>query len=150
MNREVLFRGKRIDNREWIGGFYYSDIWGDGITEYIMCDGKECEVIPETIGECTGVDTDEERKQIYEGDIIKFDNGNVCFTGRVDKACGAWGIISNDNIPLNYDDACNCDNFISFWEIIWNAESLDFVLDNVVPYTTIIGNIHDNPELMEG
>lgn len=162
MSRERLHRGKRKDNGEWVIGYYFCMHHNDGRTHIhhfiIPIDAEipkdkpigeiQVEVIPETVGEYTGLDTDEKTTSIFKNDVIKFDDGNVCFKGRVDKECGAWGIVA-DSISLNYAGACNNDNFISFWEIMWNSNNPDFIIDDVVPHVEVIGNIHDTPELLE-
>lgn len=128
--REIIFRGKRVDNGEWVEGFYVLDPQAD--------EGKESQiyytnehpcgcalvpfaVIPETVGQYTGL-TDKNGKKIFEGDILKFE--------------GQIGV-------LFYNE-----KFSKFMFQVKNSFAcyqLDYTCD-----FEVVGNIHDNPELLEG
>lgn len=125
-HRERLFRGKRIDNGEWFFGF---DIWSPwlGDEDFVtLSDHKEMvKVDPKTIGEFTGALTGDGTK-IFEGDIIDIPRWVVTYSTGM-KCCKGLQVgwfIQRDN-----------------WESY--AELMD------TEYMRVIGNVHDNPELLE-
>lgn len=147
--REIIFRGKRKDDGEWIEGYYaiqsnYACFQSElKYTSFIIKDefmdwglGRlaEYEVIPETVGQYTGL-TDKNGKKIFDGDIIKT-HGNDSYVIRY-----------GEYIPRNYCLARYCDKpTIGFYA--YDGERCFQLSTNSRCYE-VIGNIHDNPELME-
>ena len=83
--REYLFRGKRVDNGEWVEGHYYTQVYHEGTIEeewyhFIKPIGSQSweyfRVVPESIGQCTGMNefvvSDRSfNKPLFEGDIVE-------------------------------------------------------------------------------
>ena len=99
--REILFRGKRVDNGEWVyGDLLHPDNYGNGYSiEDFTKDKNNCfDVIPETVGQYTGL-KDKNGKMIFEGDIVicrQEINGNFIDEhiekGYVEMKQGAFGL----------------------------------------------------------
>lgn len=160
--REIMFRGKRLDNGEWYYGSYLflhiSSVDWTGAkrgkpedVHYIVNDQDiNYAVDPSTVGQYTGL-IDKNGVNIFEGDIVDLFGMN----GKVVQECGAFGIafmktidydLLESKIPFNNSaNFCFNDNFISLLEVFWNYEQDDNPLYEV----EVIGNIHDNPELLE-
>lgn len=80
---------------------------------------------------------DEEGTPICSGDEIEYNDGFYYFRGTVVYECGAFGIGVKETLPSDlFSDYCRNDNFISFWEIIWNSDEPD---EGFVPNVKIIG-----------
>ena len=121
--REILFRGKTKETGEWKYGFvaknkYYSE------TEWVIVIEDDegywaywAEVIPETVGQFTGL-TDKTGKKIFEGDIVLTEGHSI-------------GVIRYLS-----DEALFAVNFPSRLLSLRNATS---------EYIEVIGNIYDNP-----
>lgn len=142
--REILFRGKRIDNGEWIYGYlnqhrgnirydcdcepiadgcYYINDWQTKIDTVMY--GQDYKVDPDTIGQFTGL-TDKNGMKIFEGDIIEYTDGCNDWLGAVKYAS---------------DDAQFVVRFIG-----GDVESFDNLYSGDCE---VIGNIYDNTERLE-
>ena len=133
--REILFRGKRIDNGELIEGFYAKS----GDRTFILIDNDFAvgyvimkEVYPETVGQFTGL-TDENGRKVFEGDILIDDNN--WFKGLV--------VFRHIGISPDFDDSCEGSGFYAVVQRI-PYRGLTYICSS-----KIIGNIHDNPDLWE-
>lgn len=132
--REILFRGKRVDNGEWVQGCLHLEYEGvrDTLEEAIII-GKYAKtynnaihgclkVNPSTISEFTGL-KDMNGKKIFEGDIVSTYDGNF---------------------EVYYHDGWQPQMKRKLSNGYTKYEPLDFY------EMEVIGNIYDNPELMEG
>lgn len=133
--REILFRGKRIGNGEWVEGAFLNDRDGafyicPAVSDISYRDGGNrrrigCwyNVDPYTVGQYTGL-KDKNGKRIFEGDIVKSietkETGVVQFFPE-HSAFMVW---------------CKSSNEVGF---LYECTSI----------AEVIGNIHDNPELLE-
>ena len=128
--REILFRGKRVDNGEWETGSLLIERMNTSEQQVMIADkmtGYPTLVLPETVGQYTGL-KDKNNVDAFEGDIV------VC------NQSGSYGIsvIIYDNsafyvMPLNGNILER--TLWDYWYNDWDIE--------------VIGNIHDNPELLE-
>lgn len=128
--RQILFRGKRIDNEEWIMGSYVKSTYYEGRVVHLIIKSESkyygegelslvYEVIPETVGQCTGK-KDRNNRQIFEGDII-MTHGDA-----------------QEAATVFYDDFCfgvDCNYCVL---CVTDTDDIE-----------VIGNIHDNPELLK-
>ena len=132
--REILFRGKRLDNGEWVEGSLHVE-WGetrkDGSRnkDYrILGVRGECYyVAPDTVGQYIGF-CDRNGQKIFEGDIVEDgrDYNEEDGYGVVEWNDGAFEVISEGNWSGTF---------------YTNYYGYEF---------KVIGNIHDNPDLLKG
>lgn len=134
--REILFRGKRVDNGKWVKGFLSKsrNIEEKPALLKPCIDYEEKGVMmssivaPETVGQFTGL-TDKNGNKIFEGDIVTYDKeygGETREKGTVYWCEGAFGV-----------------------ENVQDEEDSGLLGVFVNHQLEIIGNIHDNPELLE-
>lgn len=130
--REILFRGKRIDNGEWTQGYLFC-IWEKAYicwgTVNDVPDMKE--VIPETVCEYTGL-TDKNGRKIFEGDIVSFIDTYSTYNGYAEGNCVGKVLWSEEEVCFCVTERLSAES----WEILQECY--------------VIGNIFDNPDLMEG
>lgn len=129
MMREILFRGKRVDNGEWVEGYYAS------IGEYHYILTGRLELVPylgfehflvnlDTVGQFTGL-TGRNGVKIFEGDIVRYGDTihRVVFEQR---------------------------NGTAYFGLVYAAcETLPFGHYQDLKQIEVIGNVYDNPELLE-
>ncbi len=133
--RTIKFRGKRLDNGEWVyGSLDLTDERPAISWRRTDGDGEQvpwfADVEAATVGQFTGL-LDKHGKEIYEGDILRFANSDS----------GVCEVRWNDSV------SAFCIRFHFEHELglkplgSWRECERDIV---------IIGNIHDNPELLKG
>lgn len=122
--REILFRGKRVDNGEW----FYGDILhnsncvkireNETDIDYIA---RSYQIIPETLGQYTGL-KDVHNTRVFEGDIVKTKYGRLCEVRWFSSPCSqCWDLIpieATQKAPDSYD--------------VWASKNLE-----------VVGNVHD-------
>lgn len=156
MNREILFRGKRTVNGEWVEGYYTlypQGFSGKGmVSEHVIRDtweliGKMYFVEPETVCQYTGL-TDKNSRKIFNGDIVKL----VLPAGEI-----RYFKVSIKSVVRKVLCHPDFDDEFSKVEITgvvfeWNGYELFPCVDTygVPDYSMmeVIGNIFDNPELV--
>ena len=130
--REILFRGKRTINGDWVYGYFVRGNERKSLRDSIFVYDSETQsfndykINPSTLGQYTGL-TDKNGKRIFEGDIVKtdkFSEPNKQYIIKYDLQFGAF--IGQDRYNVYF--------------VTFDGDSGDF---------EIIGNIHDNPELLE-
>lgn len=136
--REIIFRAKRKDNGEWV----YGNLITDGEDVYVLpkedllkgldiggwIDGVQTyEVVPKTVGQYTGLCDKNGLTKIFEGDIVKTKYGRwgqvIWFSSPRGQRWNLIPLEDKHKCPDDYD--------------LWAPKNLE-----------VIGNIHDNPELL--
>lgn len=162
--RVHLYRGKPVNKADYTlyEGLYEPNVFNEGFVygslivkgkKHYICIGVAgaklnflinnatvtlVEVIPETVGEYTNL-TDKNGKKIFEGDILKPDYDNSSYY-RV-----AW---DSGKLHLNIEEYCfNDSEGKALWS--WCENIVDYQINGCVDNCEIIGNIYDNPELLE-
>ena len=140
--REILFRGKRLDNGQWV----YGDLltknkngnYCPRIKQNIELDPFPIQVDPATVGQYTGV-VDRNGKQVFEDDIIGYTDTDT-------KKTWIFGVVKwyyEGNFYINTDNYCNytSDN---------DCANVGRMINRTATKLYVLGNIHDTPELLKG
>lgn len=132
--REILFRAKRIDNGEWVEGYYVKTTLGKDIEPsdviFVPWNINRSEqwgwikVLTETLCQYIGL-KDKNGKRIWENDIVRIEESIDEGIGNIEFYGGMWYV---DGKPSN-----------SLYDIV-EYDDAD---------VEVIGNIFDNPELMK-
>lgn len=149
--REILFRGKRIDNREWAEDYLY----GIGEKKYILYELPNSaptigiEVDPETICQYTGL-TDKNGKKIWENDIL-MGHGNREDLARV--VYGEFPVIDAETLEA-VDKVIGWHYEVIPTDALSKCEPFCLPMPLTDEYVKIcefevVGNVFDNPELLE-
>ena len=143
--REILFRGKTFSSDEWVEGCLLYPV--DMFTMICVPESREktnfdfmhCTVDPETVGQFTGL-YDKNGKRIFEGDVVRTQPFYDRVYSRKGKTKTHVGVVEHYIFPeyrsewrvsiKDYQGFSVCD-----WSAFYQCE--------------VIGNIHDNPELLE-
>lgn len=129
--REVIFRGKRLDDGKWLqgdlrqfkAGMYIESFRADGCKLNYVVD-------PKTVGQFTGL-TDKNGTKIFEGDVVAYD-------------------VSEEGIQYaNYAVIKWNENRIRY-AVKWGGDCVDWLEKSDERYFCVAGNVFDNPELIGG
>ena len=147
--REILFRGKRIGTGKWIEGFYCQrkeKIFGGVKTRHMILvpdadsysGARWIDVNPTTIGRYTGL-TDKNGKKIFDGDIVFYYCSDITAVVKF----GQYIDLDSPNKPAIgfYSEYSEDGKTVQ--------ESMDSRESDQEYGCEVIGNIHDNPELLE-
>ena len=138
MNDRYLYRAKRCDNGEWVEGALFN-----GESHCII--GQEIKFSPYTEHECKIVGYEVDRDTICQCTGLKDKNGKLIWENDV---VGFWDTYSTENGQAEMD---------CIGKVVWDDETISFQVTNrlsaesyeVLDECSVIGNIFDNPELLE-
>lgn len=135
---EIKFRAKNLKG-EWEYGYYleFELCDGEGRCSYIKKDGcQPIKVLKETVGQFTGL-LDKNQSEVYDGDIIKAPSGRIYLV-----MWSTW-------IHQERRDKWTVDEYqFTGWCIGYERNKPIDTLDSEVLQGEVIGNAHDNPELI--
>lgn len=137
--RTIKFRGKRVDDGKWHYGFLTQNNGKSWIGAFAFDNYYFVEVHTETVGQFTGL-LDKDGKEIYEGDVLK-----------PHKTHADW---ADDLFSVFFEDGCfqmkNKYGRVAFYKFFLDAYNEDVIesFDDYSVLLEVVGNVHDNPELL--
>ncbi len=149
--REIKFRGKRVDNGEWVYGYLVKNtittriisdfalVRSDAHTEDSLnhCSGYFDIVDTETVGQFTGL-TDKNGKDIYEGDIVHCKGYGISYIGE------------RKTYRVAYNESAEFE-LINTQRNTYSDKSFGYSTERILTQHSfeVIGNVYDNPELIK-
>lgn len=161
MKRQIKFRGKVVHNDPmvnppsgWVDGFYYQDLDKGEIAHFIFNCPMTWQVREETVGQFTGL-VDKNGKEVYEGDVLRAKEFENDFMHEDDDFLDAFpldelkGDLKKEYVSqVRFEDGGFIleipDCIISLCAFFGNMKKSRPIFE-----CEVIGNIHDNPELIE-
>ena len=145
MEREIKFRGKQVDNGEWFYGYYFFNGNEHVIVTNMGFTGKWVQVIPETLGQFTGL-KDKKGVDVYEGYVISFDrkvslykNWPFTIVGVVHFGEGKYEVETKKVINKDFNNKSS---------IHFGVKVMEWIHLPEFHKSEVIGNIHESPELL--
>lgn len=167
--REILFHGKRIDNGEWVEGYFFRRIvhidtfhQNTVVSAIEVFDGENplsiayYTVDPKTVGQFAGL-TDKNGVKIFEGDVVR-----QTFEKSAPLYHSSWGVDEYEDlygedvgavVIIPSKGVCIKNPVIHRevdGEVVHHGEKSKMYKPVCSGRCEVIGNIHDNPELLEG
>ena len=142
--REILFRGKRIDNGEWVEGYYRGEKVGEYLTAAFVIEPltsgvwERHRVDPETVGQYIN-QLDNNGAKIFEGDILRYYDDEIQVV--------EW---SDDWSQIMLHTYGEHERKVGRKTVKEKFEGWNYLHDYPLEDMPILGNIHDNPELLGG
>ncbi len=141
--RTIKFRGKNLKNGQWVYGFYvhlkdsfrkrkthriYTGL-ADSMPDSEGYDFSEDyeEVDPQTVGQCTGLH-DSKGNEVYEGDIIRYRTTDARYTRNPEFT----------TVQVRFDEKSAKFTYGIYWRDLYDERIIE-----------VLGNIHDNPKLLQ-
>lgn len=156
--REIEFRGKRLDNGEWVYGYYYNFLGEVSIIDVgfgLASEGSSMafslpdviRVDPSTIGQFTGL-KDKNGEEIYEGDVVKGTWSDHSESDRPDL--WTYAVVKFGEGEVDASDYEDFSIYIVGFYLDY-IKGCDSTPATILHYKQIevIGNIYENPELLE-